>query len=236
MSTNSERGHGLLFCQMEPLPGCEAEFHEWYDHDDIPARLRIPGFTGARRYVARAGSPRFLAVYELAELDALRSSAYQELKRNPSTRTARMLSSVNGLTRFVCEELRDTGPRPAAPWLSVAAFAVPSVDEATFHRWYEGEHVPLLMRSALWWRIRRYRVTAGRGGPWTHLALHELASESATEAPELALACQTPLCRELASRPWFAESGRWLYELISISRATTWNSASRERVEVTDAT
>jgi len=206
---------------MEPQPGSEAEFHDWYEHEHIPARLQLRGFSAARRYVARSGTPRFLAVYELSQLDALESAQYQQLKRNPSARTARMLSTANGFTRFVCEEVSDTGPRAPAPWLSVVAFSVPGDDEPIFNWWYEQEHVPLLMGSALWWRVRRYRVTDGEGGPWTHLALHELASEAAMDAPERDMARQTPLRGKLASKPWFAASGRWLYELISNSLEVT---------------
>lgn len=226
---------GVLFSQMEPPAGCEAEFHEWYEHDHIPPRLRVPGFVAARRYVARSGTPRYLAVYELSDLQALQSAAYQHLKRNPSTRTARMLSSVGGFTRFVCEQLSDTGPRPSAPWLSVVAFAVPASDEAAFDHWYESEHVPLLMRSALWWRVRRYRVSSGHGGPWTHLALHEVASDAAVASPERGLARQGPLRAELATRPWFAASGRWFYELISSSRTPAGPGSLPDPIETPEA-
>ena len=212
-----ERGHGLLFSQLEPPPGSEVEFHDWYDHEHIPGRLQLRGFSAARRYIARSGSPRFLTVYELADLDVLNSDAYRQLKHNPSPRTSRMLSTAKGFTRFVCAQVSDTGACPPAPWLSVVAFSVPDDDEPIFNWWYDREHVPALMSSALWQRVRRFRVTDGEGGPWTHLALHELTSETAIAAPERDLASQTPLCDKLASRPWFLASRSWLYELISNS-------------------
>lgn len=201
---------------MEPPAGAEADFHQWYNEHHIPARMAIAGFASATRYEAIDGEPRYLACYFLDDLAALRSPGYRELKERPDERTDRMLSSVLGFTRYVCEEIADTGARPGeASNLYVVTFSVPSADEAEFEGWYGQEHVPLLMEVPGWLRVRRYRARAGGDGPpWTHFALHELADATALERPERAAARNTARRDELAARPWFADSGRWLYRPI----------------------
>ena len=115
---------GVLFSQMSPPAGAEDEFHDWYDAEHIPARLALPGFRAATRYRAHAGEPTHLAVYELDDLAALGNSAYRDLKARPSERTSRMLNTVTGFTRFVCELVSERGVARAADHLSVVAFAV----------------------------------------------------------------------------------------------------------------
>jgi hypothetical protein len=214
---------GLLFSQMEPPDGAEAEFHAWYEEEHIPARMAIPGFAGALRYEALEGTPRYLACYFLEDVAALEHPDYARLKSEPGLRTERMLASVLGFTRYICDEISDTGdPGEEATALSVVAFSVPDADRAAFEDWYEGEHVGLLMRVPGWLRVRRYRVRPGFAGPpWTHLALHELADAGALERPERAAARATAKRDALAGRDWFATSGRWLYRPIHHAVAAT---------------
>jgi hypothetical protein len=211
----------ILFSQMEPPIELTDEFHAWYETDHIPARMALPGFQGARRFRALDGEPGYLAVYELDNLDALQTEGYLQLKAVPSALTDRMLGLVNGFTRFTCEQIADVGQPVHGRYLSVVAFAVPDEFTAAFDDWYEGEHVPLLLEADDWLRVRRYRVLDGTGGPWTHLALHELASAEVMDSPERARARRGPLRDALAANDWFARSGRWLYEQISAVTADT---------------
>lgn len=213
---------GLLFSQMQPPPGEEDDFNDWYETDHIPARMALPGFASAVRYRAVEGTPDYLACYHLDDLGAFDTPAYRQLKQQPSERTTRMLGSVSDFTRYTCHELSDTGPGEGAAGLTmVVAFAVPDEDAAEFDDWYEQEHVPLLMGSAGWIRVRRYRTRPGfEGPPWTHLALHEIRDASALDAPERERARNTPWRDQLAVRPWFGGSGRWLYRPIHTAVAS----------------
>jgi hypothetical protein len=210
----------ILFSQMEPPAELTDEFHGWYETDHIPARMALPGFRGARRYRALDGEPAYLAVYELDDLDALATEGYQQLKAAPSALTGRMLGLVSGFTRFTCEQVSDAGQPAYGPYLSAVAFAVPDEYTAAFDDWYSGEHVPMLLEAGDWLRVRRYRVLDGAGGPWTHLALHELASAEVMDSPERARARRGPKRDALAGHDWFAASGRWLYQRISAVTAT----------------
>ncbi len=206
---------GILFSQMEPPAEQTERFHQWYEHDHIPARMALDGFLGARRFRAVEGSPRYLAVYELDSLAALETEAYRAVKTAPSALTGQMLASVHGFTRYTCEQLSDTGEPVRGGFLSVVAFTVPEQETAEFDAWYEQEHEPLLLEAADWLRVRRYRVLDAEGGPWTHLAVHELASLEVLDSPERARARVGPRRDRLAARPWFAASGRWIYQELS---------------------
>lgn len=204
---------GLLFSQMEPPEGWDSEFHEWYEQEHIPARMVVPGFASAVRYEAVEVTPRYLACYFLDDMAALDTPQYQRLKTEPSEQTARMLGAAQGFTRYICEEIADTGEVQArAGALLVVAMAVPEDAGTDFDAWYDQEHVPLLMQAPGWLRVRRYRVRPGFDGPvWTHLALHEIADISAMSSPEREVARSTEWRARLAQNPWFAASGRWLY-------------------------
>lgn len=214
---------GILFSQMTPPKELVDEFHDWYESEHIPARMAIDGFAGAIRYSLEGGDDDFLAVYFIDALAALETPEYRALKDDPSPRTALMLNSVSGFTRYIAEEISDTGhvDPEGSRALFVVAFAVPDVDVDEFEEWYEGEHVGLLMRVPGWRRVRRYRVTPGSAGhPWTHLALHELDSPAALNAPEREAARNTARRDALASRAWF-DSGRWVYRPIHFAESAT---------------
>ncbi len=205
----------MLFSQMEPPPELTDTFHDWYETDHIPARMALPGFQGARRFRALDGEPEYLAIYELESLDALQTPGYQQLKAAPSALTDRMLGLVNGFTRFTCTQLSDLGRPVHGDVISVVAFAVPDEDAAQFDDWYETEHVAMLLEAEDWLRVRRYRVIDGAGGPWTHIAIHELANAEVMDSPERARARRGPKRDALVDREWFGRSGRWVYQQLS---------------------
>ena len=190
--------------------------------------MAIPGFGSAVRYEAIEGAPRYPACYFLDDIAALETPRYLCLNRVPGERTERMLASVRGFTRYVCDETSDTGPAGEEPGAVFAvAFGVPDDREerAALDAWYEGEHIPLLMEVPGWQRVRRYVVRRGADGPpWTHLALHYLRSADALDRPERAAARDTPRRAALAARPWFGANGRWVYRPIHKAVAETFQT------------
>jgi hypothetical protein len=205
---------GMLFSQMNPPAGREGEFHAWYDEVHIPARLAVPGFQRATRYWAVEGEPSHLAVYEL-DLEALRTPEYREVKENPDLHTKEMLEAVTGFTRYTCTVIADSGRRMDHNFLSVVAFEVPDEEAGEFDDWYEREHAPLLLEADDWLRVTRYRRLTGEGDPWNRFALHELRRREVMDSPQRRRAREAPQRAALADRPWFADSGRWLYEVIA---------------------
>jgi hypothetical protein len=202
---------GMLFSQMEPPAGWEADFHAWYDDEHIPARMAVDGFAAASRYEIIDGEPQWLAIYELDDMSALETPEYRTLKTDPSALTKKMLGNVSGFTRFTCELASDTEYAGDHSYLATVAFEVPGEDADQFDDWYETEHAPMLLAADDWLRVRRYRVLDGAGGPWTHFAVHELASREVMDSPERKAARQGPKREALLDKPWFDRSGRWFY-------------------------
>lgn len=208
---------GMLFSQMTPPFGEQERFERWYDDDHIALRMPLPGFVAAHRYWQQlddAGTRlHHLAIYDLESLDALATSQYQALKADPGAETDYMLSHVTGFTRFITERISDQGEANArGRYLSVVAFAVPDDEAAEFDDWYDSEHAPVLLEAPDWLRVHRYQTISGDGGPWTRIALHELASLDVMDSPERARARRGPKRDGLAGRVWFGSAGRWLYE------------------------
>lgn len=216
---------GILFSQMVPPEGELARFNTWYDEDHVPARMPLPHFIQASRFapVLDSGTKDYLAVYEVDNLAAFESPGYRQLKQAPSRETKIMLERVSGFTRYIAEETGDSGPvAQETRFLSVVAFAVPEANEDQFNIWYGSEHVPMLLEAKDWLRVRRYKVLDGIGGPWTHLALHELASLEVMDSPERTRARKGPLREDLVDLPWFGDSGRWLYRSTGTHHAAAY--------------
>ena len=83
----------VLLVRLEIDPEHDAEFNDWYNTDHLPALTSVPGVYGARRYRATAGSPTYLAVYELANADVPKSEAWRKAADSPWT--LRMLSLIH---------------------------------------------------------------------------------------------------------------------------------------------
>ncbi len=77
---------GLLVNLMSVDPEHEAEFNDWYDQEHIPALSAVPGTLSARRFRARAGKPRYLALYHLTTPDVQESAAWKAAADTPWTR------------------------------------------------------------------------------------------------------------------------------------------------------
>jgi hypothetical protein len=58
---------GMLVVAMNVLPEAEAEFNAWYDQEHIPLLKSVPGVLCARRFLAPAGSRKYIAVYHLSD-------------------------------------------------------------------------------------------------------------------------------------------------------------------------
>ena len=205
----SMQGGAILFSEMTPDAAFAADFHDWYDTEHIPVRMRAPGFVSGQRYRDRGG-PRFLAVYEMTHLGALKTPEYTVIKTQPSERTRWMLENMRGFTRYLGSEIfcrRRDGVSAAdaidAPVLYSVWFNVPEERAKDFNDWYEQDHIPILLKNPDWRMVRRFRITDGEPETWTHLALHYLGDAKALESPERAEARATPWRDRISAEPWF---------------------------------
>jgi hypothetical protein len=91
---------GLLLAMMEPSPAFESEFQDWYDLEHFPERAAIDGFLTATRLICIDGWPRYLTLYDLADVDVLRGEAYGRIAgENYSRWTHRVVPRLWGQYR-----------------------------------------------------------------------------------------------------------------------------------------
>jgi hypothetical protein len=195
---------GLLFVYTDPGAGPvpEAEYHDWYDREHGPARLKVPGLVRACRYRARDDlSPRWLALYELTDTAVLDSPEYKAVVAGGSDREKFIMSHLATLDRRIYTQLSDhlpagaTGLSEPTPVILAVANTVPSENVDDMTAWYEQEHIPMLLEVPGWRRIRRYRLIgpAPLSEPCpSFLSLHELAGPSVLEDPGYRATLSTP--------------------------------------------
>jgi len=91
---------GLLLAMMEPPPAMEEEFQDWYDTEHLPERAGVKGFLTARRFVCVDGWPRYLALYDLQDVQVLHGPGYAAVAgARYSPWTHRVVSRVSGQYR-----------------------------------------------------------------------------------------------------------------------------------------
>lgn len=92
--------HGVLLAIMEPDAGQDEEFNDWYDLEHIPHMSGVTGVLTATRWICVEGWPRYLAVYDLEDIEVLKSDSYRGATGSHFTPwTRRILSRVRGWRR-----------------------------------------------------------------------------------------------------------------------------------------
>jgi hypothetical protein len=94
---------GVLAIWNSCVPGREAEFEEWYQHEHFHERIAVPGFLLGRRYEAVRGSPQYFCFYLTQSPAVLRSPAYLERLNNPTPQTRKIMSGpFRDMIRTAC--------------------------------------------------------------------------------------------------------------------------------------
>ncbi len=182
----AKKGGGLFLVYTDLIdPKCEEEFNSWYNTEHLPELLTLPGFLDAARYVATKGAPKYLAVYELTNVEAVGSPQFNARKRTPWEN--RMSPRVTGKNRarFVGRQIfPSTGgnfDRGMAPGLQIGRMSVPDSAEAEWNEWYDNEYIPgyLTVPGAIY--ARRYQSAEGER---SFATVYELANEKVSESAE----------------------------------------------------
>ena len=136
-------GSAALLLAFDIAPDAIAEHDDWHTHEHLPERLSIPGFLRGSRWVAARGQPRYLVLYEVADLFALTSAAYLERLNNPSAWTSEMMQHYRGMTRGLCSVAASSGAGLGGLVYVVRFMAQPGRHEV-LRRWLLDELVPAL--------------------------------------------------------------------------------------------
>jgi hypothetical protein len=195
---------GILIAAMNFAAAAADEFHDWYDLEHVPERLRVPGFINAERWIGIADPQVSLATYDLDAVGVLRSPPYLAVGfDNSSPWTKRVTARVKRLLRYEGEQtLPGDAVAPAgAGGLLLNAMSVLPEHEAEFNEWYDTEHIPALAAVPGTLLARRYR-SSEPGGP-RYVALYHLASPEVQATPAWKAAAGTPWTERL--RPHFRD-------------------------------
>ncbi|WP_146203004.1 hypothetical protein [Silicimonas algicola] len=85
----------VLFYDIE---GDVADHDAWHTEEHVRERLSVPGFRGVSRWVSK-GSPRYMVLYEVDDVDVATSPEYLGRLNDPSPWTERMMPRFRGMTR-----------------------------------------------------------------------------------------------------------------------------------------
>jgi len=96
---------GYLMVMMEAPPALEEEFQAWYDTEHIPERLAVPGFETGLRFVCLEGSPRYLAMYDLADPQVLDSQDYLKVSFDQASPWTKRVTSRVKVYRHAGEQI-----------------------------------------------------------------------------------------------------------------------------------
>ncbi|MBV9248023.1 MAG: hypothetical protein JO227_02090 [Acetobacteraceae bacterium] len=195
--------NGLLFASIDYSSAHEDEFHDWYDLEHVPERLRVPGFINADRWLGDEGGKISVATYDLANPDVLNSAPYCAIGGdNLSPWSKRITAICKRLMRYEGEQILPgtaVAPREAGGLL-VASMNVDPAAEAEFNEWYNTEHIPQLAAVSGVLCARRFRAS-DRASERKYLALYNLTDVSVSRSDAWNKAADTEWTRKM--RPHF---------------------------------
>jgi hypothetical protein len=196
---------GLLFASFDFSTAYEDEFHDWYDLEHIPERLRVPGFINAERWIGDDNPKIAVATYDLDAPSVLRSAPYMAIGgANSSVWTKRVTAMAHRILRFEGEQLvpGDAEAPAGAGGLLVASMNVDPAAEPEFNEWYNAEHLPQLAAVPGVLRARRYSSSA-TDRERQYLALYHMTGAEVSRSDAWTKAADTEWTRRM--RPHFRD-------------------------------
>jgi hypothetical protein len=182
----ARKGEGLFLVYTNLVdPKYEEEFNAWYNTEHLPELLTLPGFLDAARYVATRGAPKYLAVYELTSIEAIRSPEFSRRKRTPWENRMSPRATGKNLTRFVGRQIFpsavENSDRGMAPALQIGRMSVPDSADAEWNEWYNTEYVPgyLTVPGVIY--ARRYQAVDGER---SFATVYELVNDKVSESAD----------------------------------------------------
>src|SRR4030095_4685893 len=101
----AHKGRGIFLVYVDIDAEHDKEFNEWYNTEHLPELLAVPGILAAARYEAVKGGPKYLACYELENVEVMHTPAFTNRPRTPwGERVSPSVIGTN-LTRIVGEQI-----------------------------------------------------------------------------------------------------------------------------------
>lgn len=217
-------GPGYLAVAIQPGPDTgDAAFHDWYNNEHGPLRMRLPFITTGDRYKAIDGEiPAWSAVYDVTDLSMLEKRIYTRLREERSAREKRVMGSFDTVDRKIYSlfsERAKPGYSGPAPVQAAVSMVVKESDLAEFDKWYEEEHVGMLAKIPGWLRTRRFRMVVGGvagmppQGQVCCLAVHDFEATNGLHGPEHQAATNTPWRLATMEKVVARERREWAHHL-----------------------
>jgi pimeloyl-ACP methyl ester carboxylesterase len=232
----SPHKNGILYVTMQPRPSLPiAKFHDWYNNEHGPGRLRLDFCENGFRYRAndladQQGSeekPEWMAIYDITDMEWLTKDIYTRLRMAPvqSQRERDTMKEIKVGRKFFdflgewvggefkkLEDVNAEGEGNVMVAVSLTLHGGQDKEEE-LDKWYKEEHVPMLMKVPGWLRTRRF-VTASIEGKdeKEYLALHEYSPENGLGGKEFQDAVSTPWAEKIA-KDVVKEKRRRVYDL-----------------------
>lgn len=134
-------GSAAMLLSFDIAPEAIEEHDRWHTHEHLPERLAIPGFLRGTRWIASAGGPRYMVIYEVQDLQTLASEAYLARLNNPSPWTQRMMPFYRDMSRGLCSVLGSVGFGQGGT-AALLRFGSADEDSASLQRWLLEEVMP----------------------------------------------------------------------------------------------
>ncbi len=196
---------GLLFASFDSSAAHADEFHDWYDLEHIPERLRVPGFINAERWIGDENPNIAAATYDLDSVGVLHSAPYDAIGgANGSVWTKRITAIAHRILRYEGEQLlpgEAVAPTGAGALL-VASMNVDPAAEHEFNEWYNTEHLPQLAAVPGVLCARRYGSSAA-DRERRYLALYHMTGPEVSRSEAWNKAADTEWTRRM--RPHFRD-------------------------------
>ncbi|CZT10941.1 related to 3-OXOADIPATE ENOL-LACTONASE I [Rhynchosporium agropyri] len=224
---------GILYVTMQPKPSLPiSRFHDWYNNEHGPTRLRLPFVTNGFRYRANDAAPseenpEWMAVYDITDMSELTRETYLRLRDQPvkSQREAETMKEIKVDRKLydhiqtweskefkVLEKVENEGEGN----VMVAVFLTLYPGEEAVkevEKWYQEEHVDLLSKVPGWLRTRRFVTSSiDPNAPIEYLALHEYKPENGLAGEEFKAATTTKWTQEIMEKS-VKHKGRRVYDL-----------------------
>ena len=196
---------GLLFASFDFSTAHADEFHDWYDLEHIPERLRVPGFINAERWISDENPQVAVATYDLDTLGVLQSAPYRAIGYdNASVWTKRVTAMAHRILRFTGEQMvpGDAVAPAGAGGLLVASMNVDPAAEPEFNEWYNAEHLPQLASVPGVLCARRYQSSEA-DRERKYLALYHMTGSAVSRSDAWTKAADTEWTRRM--RPHFRD-------------------------------
>jgi hypothetical protein len=96
----------VIYCDVSSDP---ADHDDWHTYEHLHERLSIPGFLRGTRWIRTTGSPRYMIVYEVANVEVAGSPDYLERLNHPTAWTASTMKRLRGMSRGFCRVVASQG-------------------------------------------------------------------------------------------------------------------------------